>query len=218
LAGRTRKEAHDAFLGPFRRAVQCVAAAEVFTSGYAGDDVHVVACTPHFPEQRNWGAETDLPLVAETGEHDLFFRVNHQYTVVHEPNDQDRGPYKISSAHYGYGVFDRDGRELLVYQWHPRGISSVRYPHLHVSCAPIVQLPLRGESQPREIVVSNLHLPTSRILLEDVIELLIRELKIRPLRDDWERVLRANRAAVRPGSTWSWWIEEINQEKDADVP
>lgn len=53
LVGKNPREAHDAFIEPFRRAVQCVAAAKVFTSGYAEGRVHAVACTPHHLEPRN---------------------------------------------------------------------------------------------------------------------------------------------------------------------
>ncbi len=50
--------------------------------------------------------------------------------------------------------------------------------------------------------LNRLHLPTGRILVEDVVELLIRVFAAVPLVDDWEAILAENRAAFLRGRTW----------------
>jgi hypothetical protein len=49
------------------------------------------------------------------------------------------------------------------------------------------------------------------VLLEDVIEVLIRDFGVAPRdehRDSWEKTFRDNREAVKRGSTWSWRTDE----------
>lgn len=81
-------------------------------------------------------------------------------------------------------------------------MSHVTSPHVHVSCASTVSLPRSRTEQQRIIDIGGLHLPTGRVFLEDVVELLIREFDIQLLRDDWQEVLRANDAAIQRGRRW----------------
>ena len=96
-------------------------------------------------------------------------------------------------VYYAYTILDRDARELLAYHWHPEGVSDVTFPHLHVPRAE--PIPLARTDPVRSAAVGEMHLPTNRVLLEDVVELLIREFSIVPLRPDWQAVLDDNRAA-----------------------
>jgi hypothetical protein len=134
-----------------------------------------------------------------------LFDVLYEYTIVHVPSDGRRGSYRVQATRYLYEIFDLDGRELLLYHWHPDGLSSVTTPHLHAACAPHISLPRPRTAEPRRIDVGKLHLPTSHVTLEDVIELLIRDLGVEPRpgfrhpgdAQFWETVLRDNRAEAR---------------------
>ena len=88
---------------------------------------------------------------------------------------------EISTRAYRYEVNDAQGQELLAYHWHPLGKSRWKRPHLHVSDGPL----------------AGLHLPTSRVSLESLLRLLLAELEVRPLRNDWPAVLDVAERALR---------------------
>ena len=207
MAGGSPEESFDALIERFRQAIACIGDAHVFGDGYEPGQPHAIAMKPY-----RTGFKDYLQLNAqESGQPDLLLNVIHEYTVVHVPNDQERGPYKVRSTRYHYEMFDLEGRELVLYHWHPVGVSNISFPHVHAACAPRVFLPRPNTDQGRPINVDNLHLPTSRVHLEDVIELLIRDFGVEPrpaFLDTWRDVLRGNREAVRRGSGWSWWVED----------
>lgn len=180
-----------------------MANAYVVGSGDEPDRPHAVTALPH-----NGDTGQKLPLRAqESGRPDLFLELTHKYTIVHVPDDDERGPYKVQTSRYSYEVFDHDDQEILLYHWHPQGVSNIRHPHLHVPCAQPLNLPRPRTEEKRRVYIGNAHLPTSRVLLEDIIEVLIRDFGVAPLpqfRDSWETLFRDNREAVKRGSTWSW--------------
>ena len=47
----------------------------------------------------------------------------------------------------------------------------------------------------RPTYLNQLHLLTGRIVIEDIVEVLIREFAVVPLRTDWERILDDGRAS-----------------------
>jgi hypothetical protein len=130
----------------------------------------------------------DPVLLGSTGGSDvrLQLSVQQQYQLV-EANDPERGPWKVATRAYRYELADSQGRELAGWHWHPGGSSPWRQPHLHVAGGRF------GEC----------HLPTGRVSLEEVLRLLLAELDVRPLRDDWPAVLDEVEAAFREWRTWS---------------
>ena len=148
----------------------------------------------------------DEPNVARLSTHggvgELLFRFAHLYTVVHLPDDAQREPFKVSTSFYQYKILDREENEVVVYDWAPAGASHVRIPHLHVPIAGSIVLkqqegsPLEGQ----KTYLGRLHFPTERIFLEDIVELLIREFRVDPRRDDWEEVLKDNRGPLVAGA------------------
>ncbi len=72
----------------------------------------------------------------------------------------------MKTVYYSYAIRDRDEREVLVYQWHPEGVSDVTFPHLHISrSAPI---PLARTDPPRTVAIGRMHLPTNHVRLDDL--------------------------------------------------
>jgi len=205
LAGDDPKAAFDAFIGRLRQTIGCVAEGYAYGSGYEVDALNAVAFKP-------FGQHVAAPAVLRTtdGRRDLVLNIRHQYTVVHIPQDRDRGPYKVKTRSYSYELLDRAENEVLLYHWHPEGISNEDGPHLHVPCARNLWLPASDPSgtEGRHVAFNKLHLPTGRVLLEDVVELLILGFDIDPLRDDWRSVLDENRAAFHRGRTWALRHEE----------
>lgn len=116
-----------------------------------------------------------------------------EYELVPTP-DPDRGPWKVSTRKYMYHVVRDDMTEVILFHWHPDGKSSQQLPHLHI-----------GSSQltPDAVVSHRTHVPSGRVSLESVVELLIREFKVVPLRSDWQDVLDEGRQRFLEWRTWS---------------
>lgn len=97
-------------------------------------------------------------------------------------------------ARYAYTLFDRTGRELLAFHWHPDGRSPIAFPHLHVSAA------LRGTTpsgQPAILPLDKVHGPTGLMTPVDIAILLVGELGISPMLGDWRQRL-TQAAAMLP--------------------
>jgi hypothetical protein len=93
-----------------------------------------------------------------------------------------------------YHVVTDDMTEVILFHWHPDGKSTQQAPHLHV-----------GSSQltPASVVSRRTHVPTGRVALEAVLELLIRDFGVVPLRTDWEVSLTKSRRTFEQWRTWS---------------
>jgi hypothetical protein len=102
----------------------------------------------------------------------------------------DKGPWKVSTAAYYYALHGTKEREFLAFHWHPEAEGRTD-PHLHIYA-------------PSNIVdfLTKVHLPTGRIALEQFLRFLIVELKVKPLRDDWESVLKRTEGPYTQHRTW----------------
>ena len=114
------------------------------------------------------------------GARHLLLSVRYDLEVVQEPH----GRWAAAIAGYWYAILHADERELLAYHWHPRGVSAIVWPHLHVS-APVAPLDL-----------SRAHLPTGPVSLPAVLRCAIADLGVRPLRQGWAAVLADAESAV----------------------
>ena len=95
-------------------------------------------------------------------------------------NDSEQGSsWRVVVRSYSYEIHDSDGREVLLYHWHPRGNSPVETPHLHLEQGAEV-----GRAEVRDA-----HLPTGEVSLNAFLRVLIEEMGVRPRRSDWESVL-----------------------------
>jgi hypothetical protein len=91
----------------------------------------------------------------------------------------------------GYSVvfLDRDGRDLIAYQWHPNGRSPVVWPHLHLGSRllrPELERPFGGA-----------HLPTERVAVTAVLRAAVEDLGVQPLREDWRERFAAADVILR---------------------
>lgn len=114
------------------------------------------------------------------------------------PDAGQGGPYAIRTTFYHYDILDRDGNEIVVYHLEPEGRGPITLPHLHVSAAAAIVLPQRTTSAVagQRTFLNRLHLLTGHVFIEDVVEVLIREFAVVPLRRDWETILAAGRTAA----------------------
>jgi hypothetical protein len=164
-----------------------VARAEVFGGGHTLDRVYNITFVSH-----GGMAGYTAPLRAQSGHRDVQLAVTEYYRVVPLPPDAGRSLYQIRLTYYAYTIRDRDERELLTYHWHPEGVSDVTAPHLHIPR--VAPIPLPRTDPARSVALGEMHLPTNHVLLEDIVELLIREFAIAPLRPDWQAALTESRS------------------------
>jgi hypothetical protein len=199
LAGATPEEVVDAFVDRIRTTLDCITAGTAFGSGIVVGFDHSV--TLYSPGQ----AEPNIiRLATHGGVGELLFRFAHLYNVVQIPGAMSRARFDVRTSFYQYRILDVAEKEIVVYDWAPVGRSPVRTPHLHIPAAGSIVLAQRAGSRPtaRKTYLGDLHFPTGHILLEDIVELLIREFGVGSRRADWEEVLRSNREAVsRHGSS-----------------
>jgi len=140
--------------------------------GSAASDVYVVAPRNQKPGER---------YVRLPGGSSLNFAVN--YRALHA---SDRRTWTATIASYRYGLYDRDGHEVLSYHWHPDTYSHMTTPHLHLGGGVAAWRPDFAKA----------HIPTGLVTLEDVLLLAIEELilDVEPLRADWRDILIRNDA------------------------
>lgn len=199
MAEHRPEEAVDAFVGALRRSLACIVRGTAIASGAKQDEEAAVTL---FPEGQDGGEPARLR--THGGEGELFFRFALQFRVVRVP-DAPIGPaFEVRSSFYRYDVLDRNGGEVVVFHWEPGGRSSARTPHLHVPAARPIVLPQRADSgvSGRRTYLNRLHLPTGRLLVEDVVGFLIRDFAVVPLVAEWESVLAENGAASLRVRTW----------------
>jgi len=102
----------------------------------------------------------------------------------------ERGPWKVSTKAYYYAIQNDKGEEILSYHWHPN--VPPRYAHMHLSQGSKVIGGLRKA-----------HFPTRRICLEEVLRFLVEELKVTPLKSNWDKILRDTQNKHEAFRTWS---------------
>jgi hypothetical protein len=178
LAGRTPAEAVGAFLAPLQQAIGCLTPTILNVSGgyHVADRPHALTLGDGDP-------------VRLAGEHDLSLSVMQQYVLAESAGA--RGPWKVRTTAYLYEL-QRNEAELLVYHWHPSGVSPQTNPHLHIG--PAAELgfkPLQGA-----------HVPTGRIALEELLRMAVVEFGARPRRKDWDQVLERTQVGYEDWRTW----------------
>lgn len=94
-------------------------------------------------------------------------------------DSEQSSSWRVVVRSFSYELHDSDGREVLLYHWHPRGSSPVVTPHIHLEEGAQV-----GRSEIRDA-----HLPTGNISLNEILRVLIDEMRVRPLHSDWESIL-----------------------------
>ena len=113
------------------------------------------------------------------GDSHLTLSVGEQYGVVDEGDNR----WRVRISAYFYAIGQQRGAELITYHWHPQGRGMSTGPHLHVNAD--VQVGTRW--------LGKVHLPTGPIALQDVIAMVIEDLGVMPLRDEWGQLLRDTR-------------------------
>ena len=177
MAGKSPHQAVRNFVEPINRALSCITKSVAVASGHDPvQERHALALNQGEP-------------VRLRGNPPFLFTAIVHYQIFEAKGDL--GPWKVSTMAYYYGVQDRKGQELLAYHWHPRSTPQHSDPHLHV---------YEGAGAG---IITKLHLPTRGVSLEELLRFLITELKVIPIKRDWEEILRATRAVHEQFRSWS---------------
>lgn len=184
LPGKGPAEAFGKFVEPLQRALSCVTSSVLIGShdSRKPGGVRSVAIPPPGQEY------VKLP-----GERGLQFMAAVEYELV-KVDDPDRGPWKVRTRQYRYHIVEADFTEIMLFHWHPDGSSDRKGPHMHLG---------RSQLTPEAVVSHKTHIPTGRVALESVVRLLIMELSVPALRDDWETVLSEGAERFVQWRTWS---------------
>jgi hypothetical protein len=85
--------------------------------------------------------------------------------------------WQVRTTGYSYEILLPDQYSLIGWHWHPRGRSTVTWPHVHIP------------RHTRPVDLSKAHVPTGLISLQSVLRFAIEEVGAEPLRPDWRVVL-----------------------------
>jgi hypothetical protein len=133
------------------------------------------------------------------GAGELILKIVQQYNLIFLPDVVQRLPFDVLSSYYLYRILDRNEQEIVVYHWEPDGRSHIVKPHLHMPAAAPVTLAQAYGSRiaDQKTHLGKLHLPTGRIGIEEIVELLIVDFIVDPIFPNWKEILDEIRA---PGS------------------
>ena len=161
---RTSDEVEANYLSDLQRFLSCV------TLSVISAETYQPAPVPHSVTMNSGDP------VLLLGDSRLSIAFYQHYTV----EDSEQGhPLQVSVRRYSYEIHDADGKEVLLYHWHPDGNSRVKIPHLHLEQGAKV-----GRTEVRDA-----HLPTGEVSFNAFLRMLIEEMGVRELRTDWVAIL-----------------------------
>ena len=179
MPGRSPHKAVDRYTEGLQQALSCVTKAVLRASGRdPSDQPYVLAL---------WGDVS----VRIPGCRSHYVYIAQRYTVTEASGPT--GPWKVRTAAYYYALQDDQKNEILAYHWHPNGATLKAQPHLHLKLA---------QQEIGRAKLSEIHIPTGRVALEDFLQLLIEAVGVQPIRQDWKQVLGETRSLFRRWKTW----------------
>lgn len=102
----------------------------------------------------------------------------------------------VTTKYYLYSILDAEKKDLIGFHYHPDlDDDPVLYPHIHVYAD--------ADKRFSFFNLHKRHIPSGRVALEDVIEWLIVELEVKPLREDWKEILQGTREKFKQSRTWA---------------
>jgi hypothetical protein len=174
VAGRTREEARDSYIGPLRRTLSCVTERLLYFRASEGD-----------PEVFALLLQGD-PVTLRTRP-PITLSIKQRVRVIAVPDDPGRGPFEAQTVAYTYKISELDGAEIVSYHWRGEVPGVPPFPHMHV----------RTAATPARPGLGKVHFPTDRVAVEDVVWLVISEFGAPKKRGDWAMVLDENRGGLQ---------------------
>lgn len=184
LTPEAAKERYLRFLQP---PLSCVADTEWVDGPPPRSPTGALAVTTRSPHVR---------LTRQRGLSSAVLEATQRFEIV--PDERFESEWKVSTKAYAYVVSiatrrEPDPVEVFAWHWHPSRTPQRAYPHLHV----------RSEHRLLGLALKNLHIPTGRVSFEEVVRFLIDELRVVPVRDDWQEVIGETETRFREYRTWA---------------
>jgi hypothetical protein len=183
LAGKNPSEAVANFIGPIQRAIACVTKTVVVRSHDStepGGVRAILAPKSDFAQLR--------------GDRRLHLSVAMEYEIIKVKDPPKLGPWKVKTRQYRYHVVTDDLAEVILFHWLPDGNCSTTKPHIHLGGSQLTS---------DAVITRKTHIPSGRVSLESVIQVLISEFNVVPLRADWQDVLDKGHERTEPGASQS---------------
>jgi hypothetical protein len=180
MPGRSPKDALDAFLGPLREALSCVARGNLTQSPGALD----------VGETRSWALNrAEGALLGE-----VRLQAGMHYEIQDRGASRGHERFKVSTRGYMYAIeLASDGSEVMAFHWHPNGTSPIRVPHYHFGEEAIA---------PSGVFLARAHIPSPRVSFEQVIRTLVEDVRVPALREDWDECLHRTEALFDEHKSW----------------
>lgn len=165
------------YVTPLQQALSCVSKAVLRPASYEPSPQPIVLSSEQMPER--------LPNT------DLYFVVAQWFSII---EDQQNGPWRVTTKGYKYTIETDDAEEILGYHWHPDSLSPFKETHLHLGSGARIGRP--------ELETTKAHLPTGRVSMEDFLKLLIEVFDARPQRTTWQAILQKTGSTFWKYASW----------------
>jgi hypothetical protein len=183
VPGKNAREAIETFAGFMNETLGCLTDRKLVAYQEAENTFKLLYKSP-------------IPILSTSGK-----RFYLQVTQICNAEMREDGTFKAHTREYSYvfsGSPAHTHHGIFAYHWHPYDFD-LRAPHLHITITPQIGSPeIEGK-------ISKAHFPTSRVCLEDFVDLLLRYYDIRsPLHHSrYRSILRRNRREFSKGATWT---------------
>lgn len=131
MSFRSPRDAAVSFRDPLQQALHCVTPAKFDAPREYPPDISLLLALGAVAPVRLSG---DYPLLLSGT---IRFRIDADSSTM----------YRIAMTNYAYALRHGNGRELLVYHWHPESRSDIAFPHLHMKAG----TDLRRKNLPKRI-------------------------------------------------------------------
>lgn len=156
----------------------CIAAPKVFSYPTGSDD-YLLICKD---------TSGDTRLRAKKGKEVWPLEISQRIQIVDEDN------FRISTLRYYYVFWTpRADERVIDWHYHRRKTNTVE-AHLHI------RDDVRHRAGGHALV--DLHIPTGRVPLEDIVRFLIQEQNLSPRKTNWKDILDATEARFQKKRTW----------------
>lgn len=176
MPGRDEREAFNRYADPLREVLSCITTVPLRIDG---------------PFKASAEAPTQFVFIqnpALLSNSDLFLFFRQSFHLIYREEEED---WKVKTDSYEYSIENATGRELFAYHWDPAG--KVTVPHLHFGAL------VTAADSP---ISRKAHVPTGRVPVEDVVWFAIEELKVKPLRDNWDKLTAFSRKRFMEHKSW----------------
>jgi hypothetical protein len=191
MAGKNPSDALEAYADPFKKAIGCLV------------EPHFGSHVPKVDKQqalffRDGYIHVTRDAQDREGESPSLFFVFQQYYRIIEDRTAPRDErFRVTTDAWHYVILDADENEIISYHWNPRG--STETPHLHIRAVLFDK-----SNHPLAKGFSKLHLPTSRISIEQIVRFLLTDLKVmsRLGEEEWKKILDKGEREFQAKRSW----------------